>query len=124
MQTKRLAKLLIKKYADAWITRNPDAIVKIFTNDAKYYEGGLSRPFVGSDGIRKYWIKKVVGEESNIKFRLLNLYEEGNTAIAEWDASFKLVGEMKRIHIREVAILKLRGGRIAELREYWDSEKL
>ena len=44
--------------------------------------------------------------------------------IAEWDASFYSNIEKARIHIREVAIIKVKGNKIESLREYWQSERI
>ncbi|MEI8123703.1 MAG: nuclear transport factor 2 family protein [bacterium] len=34
--TKETAKKLLNIYGEAWVTRNPDLIVSIFTDDATY----------------------------------------------------------------------------------------
>ena len=56
--------------------------------------------------------------------RLLNLYTDGATAIAEWEARFDDVVDGHRKRVREVAILELDGDRVASLREYWTSERV
>jgi ketosteroid isomerase-like protein len=55
---------------------------------------------------------------------LLNLYLDGTTAIAEWEARFDDVAQGHRKRMREVAILELDGNRVASLREYWTSERV
>jgi ketosteroid isomerase-like protein len=114
---------LLKTYGEAWVEQEPDKILTIFTKDAKYHERVFKKPFVGHKGIKAYWTEKVVKEQSNIKFKLLNVYIAGDTVIAEWDASFDSNIEKAHIKIKEVAILEMRGGKIADLREYWQSEK-
>ncbi|HEX2301636.1 MAG TPA: hypothetical protein VHH34_24550, partial [Pseudonocardiaceae bacterium] len=55
---------------------------------------------------------------------LLNLYLDGNTAVAEWEAQFDDVVQGVRKRMREVAILVFEGKLIASLREYWASERM
>jgi ketosteroid isomerase-like protein len=118
------AREVIETYLRAWITQDPDLIVTIFTPTATYHERVLAEPTCNHAGIREYWQRKVVGEQANIRAELLNLYLDGSTAIAEWEARFDDVVAGHRKRIREVAILEFDGDRIASLREYWASERL
>jgi hypothetical protein len=100
-------------YLRAWITPDPELIVSIFTATATYHERVLKEPIRDRSGIRKYWQTKVVTEQANIEVELLNLYLDGTTAIAEWEARYDdlLAGCRKRM--REVAILEFDGDEIA-----------
>lgn len=115
---------IIDVYLCAWSTRDPDLIVTIFTPTAIYHERVLEAPIRNRDGIRAYWRTKVVTQQANITAELLNLYLDGTTAIAEWEACFDDLVAGHRKRIREVAILEFDGDRIASLREYWASERL
>ena len=123
MVDKKLALELIKKYRDAWVNQDPNAILKIFTKDAIYHERVLEKPFKGHREIKKYWKNKVVGEQKNIKFKLLSIYIEKDTIIAEWEVNFYDKKREVNIHMKEVAILEIRKDKIKSLREYWSSEK-
>ena len=118
------ARKLIDIYIRAWTTQDPDLILTIFTPSATYHERVLEQPIHGHDGIREYWQTKVVKEQANISAELLNVYLDGTTAIAEWEARFDDVVKGHRKRMREVAILECDGDRIASLREYWTSEPL
>ncbi len=124
MVSKAVVERVIRKYGEAWVARDPAQIIKIFTPRAIYHERVLQDPFVGHQQIKKYWQSKVVGEQSNIKFKLLHIFIDGDTAIVEWDATFFRNVENKTIHLREVAILEFEGNKIKSLREYWHSERL
>jgi ketosteroid isomerase-like protein len=84
----------------------------------------LGEPICDHAGIRAYWQAKVVDAQANIQTELLNLYLDGTTAIAEWEARFDDVVQGHRKRMREVAILELDGDRVASLREYWTSEPI
>jgi SnoaL-like domain len=115
---------LIDTYIRAWITQDPDLIVTIFSPTATYHERVLQAPIRNESGIREYWRSKVVNAQANIQVELLNLYLDGATAIAEWEARFDDLVEGHRKRMREVAIMELDGDRIASLREYWASERI
>ena len=124
MISKKIAEDILKKYGEAWVDQDVDKILSIFTEDGIYHERVLEKPFVGHEQIRKYWQGKVVEEQSNIKFKLLNYYIEGDILIAEWDASFHSNIKKANLHIKEVAILKIKKDKIKSLREYWQVETL
>jgi ketosteroid isomerase-like protein len=115
---------LIDIYIRAWTTQDPELILTVFTPTATYHERVLQEPIRDHAGIREYWQTKVVQEQANIQAELLNLYTDGATAIAEWEARFDDVVDGHRKRMREVAILELDGDRVASLREYWTSERV
>jgi hypothetical protein len=113
---------VIDVYIRAWVGQDPDLIVTVFTERASYHERVLDEPIRLREGIHAYWQAKVVKSQANIACRLLNLYLDGDTAVAEWEAHFDDVPEGVRKRMREVAILEFRDGLIHRLREYWASE--
>jgi hypothetical protein len=113
---------VIDVYIRAWVEQDPDLILSIFTEGASYLERPFDEPALRREGIRAYWTTKVVESQANISCRLLNLYLEGDTAVAEWEASFDDVPRRVRRRMREVAILVFQDGLIDSLREYWAAE--
>lgn len=111
-------------YMQAWMKQDPDLITTIFTPTGTYHERVLEAPMSGQDGIRSYWQEKVVESQANITCRLLHLYLDGETAIAEWQAEFDDLRQQVRKRMREVAILEFEGLLIASLREYWSSQDI
>ena len=124
MVERKVVDNILRVYKDAWVNQDPEKILSIFSKDAIYHERVLQKPFVGHKQIREYWQSKVVEEQSDIKFKLLNVYIDDDTVIAEWDASFYNHVEKARIHMKEVAILKIENNKIKSLREYWHAKTL
>jgi hypothetical protein len=122
--TKQEVRDVLDVYIRAWVDQDPDLIVTIFTDAATYHERVLEEPIRDREGIRAYWQAKVVESQSNVKCELLNLYLDGNIAIAEWEAEFDDLIQHVRKRMREVAILVFEGQLIASLREYWASEPI
>jgi ketosteroid isomerase-like protein len=122
--TKQDVREVLDVYIRAWETQDPDLIVTIFTESATYHQRVLEAPIPNRDAIRRYWETKVVEAQANIKCELLNVYLDGNTAIAEWEAEFDDVVQGVRKRMREIAVLDFDGRKIAALREYWASERV
>jgi len=120
--TKQQVREVLDVYIRAWEGQDPDLIGTIFTEGASYHERVMGEPIWGRDGIRDYWQTKVVEGQGNIKCELLNLYLDGDTAIAEWEAEFDDRVQYIRKRMREVALLVFDGHLIESLREYWASE--
>jgi ketosteroid isomerase-like protein len=122
--TRQSAREVIGTYIRAWETQDPGLIVTIFTPDATYHERVLAGPIPGREAIRRYWQAKVVESQANIRCELLNLYLDGTTAIAEWEAEFDDMAQGLRKRMREIAVLTFEGCLISSLREYWASEEV
>jgi ketosteroid isomerase-like protein len=120
--TKDKALELLSIYGKAWETQDVDLILTIFTEDASYSDPKEPENF-GHEGIKKYWISKVQGEQKDIHFTLRNVWIDGNTVIAEWNAKFIDVPRNQRLDMNEVAIFGVRGDRFSALREYYKSIK-
>ncbi len=113
---------LITIYGKAWVTRDPDLIVSIFTDDATYFDP--HEPLnVGKDAIRSYWLSKVVNGQSDIRFELRNVWVDGETVVGEWHAELTDTKRNIRILMDEVAIFSVKDGKFNSLREYYKSEK-
>jgi len=113
---------VVDTYIRAWVEKDPDLIVTIFTDTATYHERVLEAPIQNREGIRQYWKTKVVESQDHITCKLLSLFLDGTTAIVEWEAEFDDLPQKVRKRMREVAILVFDGQLIASLREYWASE--
>jgi ketosteroid isomerase-like protein len=121
--TRQQARQVLDTYIQAWETQDPGLIVTIFTEGATYHERVLQDPIPDRKAIRDYWLSKVVESQANIKVQLLNVYLDGETVIAEWEAEFDDVIQGVRKRMREIAVLTFEGGLISSLREYWASEQ-
>jgi hypothetical protein len=122
--TKQEVREVLDTYIKAWQSQDPSLIVTIFTEGASYHERVLEDPIPDRDAIRHYWQSKVVEGQANIQCELLNLYLDGDTAIAEWLAEFDDLAQGVRKRMREIAVLEFEGRLIASLREYWASEQI
>ena len=119
---KEEAARLLNIYGKAWVTRDPDLIISIFTEDATYDDPHEPKN-IGLDAIRSYWITKVIGEQENIIFNIKNIWIDGETVLAEWHVEFTDIKKNLRVKMDEVAIFTVRDGKFSSLREYYKTEK-
>lgn len=122
--TEEHVRAVIATYIEAWVEKDPELILTIFTEQATYHERVFDEPIRTHAGIRSYWQQKVVESQDHISCQLLALFIDGTTAVAEWEAEFDDLAQGVRKRMREVAILSFEGPRIAALREYWSSAVL
>jgi len=120
--TPAIARNILNAYKEAWIKQDTKKLLSIFNKNGIYHEYLLKEPYVGHKAISDYWERKVVQEQSNITFKLLDFYISDDTLIAEWDASFDSNIKNARYHIIEAAIMKIKNGKVQSLREYWHPE--
>ncbi len=120
--TKPEVRKVVERYIRAWVEQDPDLILTVFTESATYHERVFEKPICHHKGIRQYWQEKVVESQGRVECKLLSLYLDGCTVIAEWEACFDDLKQGVRKRMREVAILEFEGRLIQNLREYWVSQ--
>jgi|SRR3989344_2036805 len=116
--TKEKATELITIYGEAWVTQDPKLILTIFTPDATYFDPHEGEQ-KGHQGISTYWQSKVVESQKDISFKLLNVWVDGETVIAEWNAKFTDLKKGVAIDMHQVAIFETREEKFSSLREYY-----
>ena len=121
--TKQDVRDVLDVYIKAWQTQDPDLIVTIFTESATLPRAGdgRARSRTGRRSART-GRPRSSRAQANIPCRLLNLYLDGDTAVAEWEAEFDDMAQGVRKRMQEIAVLEFDGPLIAWLREYWASE--
>jgi hypothetical protein len=53
---------VIDTYIRAWVEKDPDLIVTIFTDTATYHERVLEEPIRNRKGIREYWSSQAIAD--------------------------------------------------------------
>jgi uncharacterized protein (TIGR02246 family) len=120
--TRERATELINTYGRAWVTRDPELILSVFTPDARYYEPHEPQN-VGHAEIRAYWERVVVEGQKDITFELKNVWVDGDTVIAHWGAELTDIKRSLRIILDQVALCTISGDRFSAVREYYKSTK-
>ena len=109
---------IMETYGRAWETRDPALVLEIFTEDATYQQDPFGAPMLGHAGIRRYW-EEATRFHREVHFRWQPVSSTGNLHVVEWGAEFTREDSGRRIELRGVMFIELRGERISRFREYW-----
>jgi uncharacterized protein (TIGR02246 family) len=110
----------LDSYRSAWEERDPDAVIRLFAEDATYQETPFSQPMRGREAIRQYWSRAVVAYQEAIQFGYEVLAITEVSAIAHWWASFVRISSKTQVSLDGVFVLAFdKSGRCQELREWW-----
>ena len=110
----------LDSYRSAWEERDPEAVIRLFAEDATYQETPFSQPMRGREAIRQYWSRAVVAYQEEIQFGYEVLAITEVSAIAHWWASFVRVSSKTQVSLDGVFVLAFdKSGRCQELREWW-----
>jgi len=109
---------IMETYRRAWETRDAELVVSLFTKDATYRQDPFSKAFAGHAGIRRYW-QEATGGHREVQFRWRPISTTGNLHVVEWEAKFTRIRSRRRVELRGVMLVELRGERIFRFREYW-----
>ena len=110
----------LDSYRSAWEERDPEAVIRLFAEDATYQETPFSQPMRGREAIRQYWSRAVVAYQEAIQFGYEVLAITEVSAIAHWWASFVRISSKTQVSLDGVFVLAFdKSGRCQELREWW-----
>jgi ketosteroid isomerase-like protein len=113
-------------YERAWEERDSELVVSLFTPDALYQESRFIAPFVGHEGIRRYWDADVVHRQRDIAFAFTLWGVDADIAYAHWTSAFtdmKKDGARRRLDgvFRLTFSARAPGGLLCRrLDEWWD----
>jgi len=111
--------LWLERYGRAWVDRDPDAALGLFSADARYHETPFDPPVEGHAGIRRYW-QRVPETQEDIHFEASALAVADGKCIARWQAAFTRIATGARIELDGVFVLTFDDrGVCTELREWW-----
>lgn len=110
----------LEAYRRAWESRDVEAAVALFTEDAVYRSSPFREPSIGSDGIRAYW-QAATEDQAETRVLLGKPLVAGDRVAVEWWTTMREDG--RDVTLPGVLLLRFApDGRCAELREYWHVE--
>jgi len=110
----------LDRYRSAWQERDPEAVIRLFAEDATYQETPFSQPMRGREAIRQYWSRAVAAHQEQVRFGYEILAVPETTAIAHWWASFVRLPSKTQVSLDGVFLLSFdAAGLCRELREWW-----
>ena len=109
---------LVHAFMDAWGTRDIDAIMAFFSEDAAYANVPMGPPNVGKAAIREF-IEGFLGTTSCIEF-VVHHQAEGADGIVMNERTDKLTMGGNTIELPVMGVFEIRDGKVAAWRDYFD----
>ena len=106
----------IRNLVAAFNTKDIDAIMEFFTDDAIYHNMPME-PVQGAKGVRGL-ITGFIGPAEKLDREILNIAQSGNTVLAERIDRFVING--KDVVLPCIGAFDMRDGKIAAWRDYFD----
>jgi limonene-1,2-epoxide hydrolase len=109
---------LVEEFCAAWKTRDVDAILDYFTDDAVYHNIPLE-PAVGKGAIRGV-LEMFVPPADEIEFTIHLMMSDGDAVFTERTDRFVMGG--KTIELPVAGVFELRDRKIVAWRDYFDMQ--
>jgi ketosteroid isomerase-like protein len=107
----------LEAYRVAWEQADADAAAALFTEDATYRANIFEEPFVGREGVRRYW-EDVTRTQEDVAVRMGAPFTDGERVAAEFWTTMRNAGE--DVTLPGCLLLTFDGdGLCTSLREYW-----
>ena len=114
-------RVVMKQYGKAWKKQDTSLLLKCFTKNGVYQESPLAQPYKGHKEIKAFWDTVVCTQTRAITFTLgrCTVSADGR-GFAEWECTNTHKG--KRCRMAGIMVLKMSGGKITHLNEYWNTK--
>jgi hypothetical protein len=107
----------LEAYRIAWEDKDPEAAASLFTEDGTYRASIFEEPFVGRDGVRRYW-EDVTSTQEDVRVRMGAPFADGHRVAAEFWTVMRNAGD--DVTLPGCLLLTFDGeGLCTSLREYW-----
>ena len=115
----------LERYGKAWIHGKPRAAIRLFSENAAYYEEPFHAPMVGREAIQKYWTEGAKEGQQDITFDFQIISLNNSSGYAHWQATFRRVSTHTQVALDGILLAKFnRNGECTEFREWWHRQEL
>lgn len=110
----------LDKYGQAWECGDAEGAIRLFTDDANYYETPFDNPMIGHEDIRKYWSEGAGHSQKDVQFSSQVLAVGEDFGIARWQAKFVRVPSGNQVSLDGVLLASFdEQGKCKVFREWW-----
>ena len=106
-----------QQFVDAWKSKNVDAIMDFFTDDAVYINIPMDPPNNGKAEIRTF-IEGFISMVKELEFIIHHQVENGNIVMNERTDRLNFDG--KQVELPVMGVFEFRDGKICAWRDYFD----
>jgi hypothetical protein len=117
-------KIWLERYGKAWREGDPDAVVTLFDEAARYHETPFDEPMIGRDAIYRYWKEGAKESQTDIQFSFDIVAVHENFGLARWRAFFVRVPSGKKVHLDGILLAEFSDSMQCTLfREWWHRQE-
>ncbi len=110
----------LDKYGQAWERGDAERVIRLFTDDANYYETPFDKPMNGHEAIHRYWSEGAGQSQKDVQFSAQILAVGEDFGIARWQAKLVRVPSGKQVALDGVLLASLdEWGKCKVFREWW-----
>ncbi len=113
-----LGRELIDRFAEGWSRADIDTIMSVFHDEAVFIETPFSKPAVGKDAIRRWWID-VPYYQSEVRVTTGEIFGAGPWFSTEFKAIFRRRRTGERVDARGAIFCETGEEKVTEMRMYW-----
>ena len=111
----------LRRYGEAWESRDAKAAASLFTEDAEYYWTPFGEPKRGHQGIQVAWTE-ATSRQRDVRFSFRILASSGGRGIATWHTRLVRVPSDREVEIDGILVAEFGdSGRCRLFREWWHS---
>ncbi len=111
--------LWFKKLGQAWTSRDPKAVPLLMAKRFRYYETPFNKPYTTPKSLEKLW-DEVPKTQKNVRFTHKILTVKGDTALANWSASFFRKDKKVKAALDGIFLVRLdKNNRATLFRQWW-----
>lgn len=107
---------LVMRYKDAWERHDVNILSDLFTKDVEYWEKQDQKPFIGIDGLCKYW-RYNAQQQKEVKFTPLFITEDNKEFKCIWDCRFYRNDLERWMTLKGIFTAKVRNNKIYHFEE-------
>ena len=101
-------------------SRDPEALVALFGEDAELINLALTEPMKGLDGARKFWTNYLTAFEK-IRSTFHYHFNTDKEAVMEWISEGVMAGTGQPFNYRGISVCEYEGDKVSKFRTYYDS---
>jgi ketosteroid isomerase-like protein len=110
----------LASYGAAWQDGDARAVVKLFADDAEYFENPFGDPLRGTDAIGRYWSEGAGESQKDVRFTHNVVTVVNNIGLAQWHATFVRVPSGKHVELDGFLMAGFNhAGQCSVFREWW-----
>ena len=107
-------------YGAAWQMGDAQAAIRLFADDAKYYENPFADPMVGKDAIHRYWSEGAGESQKDVQFTHRAIAVVEGKGLAHWRATFVRVPSGNQVELDGFLMAEFdASGKCVVFQEWW-----